>query len=176
MATKSILSALVVAGVTASAAFASDAVLPSQDSVFEKWGDAEGWTVFVDTTRKSCLIERTDDNANVVQMGLTADHSLGYLGVFTKADIDLKGSNEQIIVALGDNIYAGEAHKKTKHLADGYKGGYLLTDSPEFVEDVMKQHVMIVFPEKEFAFAINLDGTFKAIEAATKCNEEQLGG
>ena len=164
----------VSAALFATVSFASNDVLPSQDAVFEKWGDAEGWNIFVDTSRGSCLIERTDENANVVQMGLTADHSMGYLGVFTKADIDLKGKKEAIVIAFEDNIYSTEAYKLNKHLPEGYKGGYFLVDNAQFVDDVMKKRTMVVFPEKEYAFAVNLDGTFKAIEAARKCNEEQV--
>ncbi len=159
----------------ATSALASDDVIPSENDTFTKWGEESGWTIFVDDNRKSCLIERVDENANVVQMGLTADHEMGYLGVFTKNDIGLKGKKEEIILSLDGNLYSAEAHKKTKHLAEGYTGGYILANNPQFVDDVMKKHEMIVFPEKEFAFGVNLDGTFKAIEAARECNTEQSG-
>ena len=127
----------------------------------------------MDETRGLCLIERMDENQNVVQMGLTKDHEMGYLGVFTKNDIGLKGKKEEIILSLDGNLYSAEAHKKTKHLAEGYTGGYILANNPQFVDDVMKKYDMTVFPEKEFAFTVNLDGTLKAIEAARKCNQEQ---
>ncbi|TMV10297.1 hypothetical protein FGK63_04325 [Ruegeria sediminis] len=168
-----LITATLATAFAASAALASDDVLPSADDAFTKWGEESGWTIYVDGTRGSCLIERMDDNANVVQMGLTPNAEFGYLGVFTKADIGLKGEKEEIVLSLDGNLYSAEAHKKSKHLAEGYTGGYILANNPNFVNDVMKKHEMIVFPEKEFAFIVNLEGTNNAIEAARKCNTEQ---
>ncbi|MTH98594.1 hypothetical protein [Roseibium sp. RKSG952] len=163
----------IVTAYFATTTFASSDVIPSENDTFTNWGEESGWTIFVDETRGSCLIERMDENQNVVQMGLTKDHEMGYLGVFTKNDIGLKGKKEEIILSLDGNLYSAEAHKKTKHLAEGYTGGYILANNPQFVDDVMKKYDMTVFPEKEFAFTVNLDGTLKAIEAARKCNQEQ---
>lgn len=165
--------ATIVTAYFATTTFASSDVIPSENDTFTNWGEESGWTIFVDETRGLCLIERMDENQNVVQMGLTKDHEMGYLGVFTKNDIGLKGKKEEIILSLDGNLYSAEAHKKTKHLAEGYTGGYILANNPQFVDDVMKKYDMTVFPEKEFAFTVNLDGTLKAIEAARKCNQEQ---
>lgn len=157
---------------SAGAALASDGVLPSSDSVFIKWGETEGWTIYKDETRESCLAERVDDAGNVLQMGLTADHAIGYIGVFTKADIGLSDDKEKLLVAIDGNIYFGEAQQKSKHLADGYTGGYVVSNDANFITDVMKKYEMVVMPEHEGAFIINLDGTYKAIEESRKCNEE----
>ncbi|MFC3613209.1 hypothetical protein ACFORG_05500 [Lutimaribacter marinistellae] len=176
MSAQSLFKTIALAGaVFATSAVASDNVLPSADTQFTKWGEESGWTIYVDPDRKACLIEAVDKMRNVVQMGLTADHGLGYMGIFTQADIELESGEENIAVLLGETLYFGTVSRKTKHLPEGYKGGYFLTDDPEFVEQVRKQYVMTVFPEKEYAFSVNLDGTFKAIEAARKCNEEQMG-
>ncbi|CUH49470.1 MULTISPECIES: hypothetical protein [Ruegeria] len=158
---------------SAVAAWASSDVIPSENDTFTNWGEESGWTIFVDDSRGSCLIERMDENQNVVQMGLTKDHEMGYLGVFTKNDIGLKGKKEKIFLSLDGNVYEAEAHKKTKHLADGYTGGYILANNAQFVDDVMNKYEMTVFPKKEFAFTVSLDGTKKAIEAARQCNTEQ---
>lgn len=157
---------------SAGAALASDGVLPSSDSVFTKWGETEGWTIYQDETRNSCLAERVDDAGNVLQMGLTADHALGYIGVFTKADIGLTGGKEKLLIAIDGDLYEGEAQQKSKHLAEGYTGGYVVSNDADFVTDVMKKYEMVVMPEHEGAFIINLDGTFKAIEESRKCNAE----
>ncbi|WP_068113372.1 hypothetical protein [Tropicimonas marinistellae] len=169
------LAATAIIGIVAShAVFASDEVLPSSDSTFRAWGEESGWNILVDEGRNSCLIEKMDENANVIQMGLTKDHEFGYLGVFTK-NVDLEGRKEPIVISLGDNLYSGESRQKTKNLADGYMGGYVLTNNPNFVEDIMKQYEMVVFPEDTYAWIVSLDGTMKAIEAARKCNLE-VGG
>ncbi len=142
---------------------------------FLKYGEVEGWKVFIDENKKSCLIEAVDDAENVVQMGLTEDRSVGYVGVFTKAETDIKrGEKEAVAILLGDNIYLGEATGMRGNITKGYSGGYVLSDDPQFAEDIAKKHVMIVFPEKDFAFTVDLTGTYKAMEMARKCNEEQV--
>lgn len=147
-------------------------VLPDANSVFVKWGEEEGWTIYADESRATCLIERVDEAENVIQMGLTEVRSVGYLGIFTKNDIDLKAGEDPIVVAFDDALYTGIATTKTKNLPDGYKGGYVLTDDPEFVEKVQRKYEMILFPQKEYAIVVKLDGSLKAIEAARKCFKE----
>lgn len=140
---------------------------------FENYGEVEGWNVFVDKEKMSCLIEKSDDFGNVVQMGLMEDRSIGYLGVFTKGEIELKaGDKKAVAVLLGDNLYFGEAKGMRGNEALGLNGGYILTDNPQFVEDIAKQYTMIVFPEKTYTFVMDLTGTYKAIEMARKCNTE----
>lgn len=142
---------------------------------FLRYGEVEGWKVFIDQDKKSCLIEAVDDDENVVQMGLTEDRGVGYVGVFTKAKTDIKaGETEGVAILLGDNIYVGEATGMKGNITKGYSGGYVLSDDPQFAEDIAKKHVMVVFPEKEFAFTVDLTGTYKAMEMARKCNAEQV--
>ena len=149
-------------------AFASD-ILPSQGDGFKKWGEVEGYTIYIDEAKNSCLAERIDQQENVLQMGLTEDQEFGYLGVFTKSDIDALDDGDEILLSLDGELFSGVARTKTGNLADGYQGGYVLTNNPNFVEAVQRKYEMIVFPEDDFAFIINLDGTFKAIEEARKC-------
>ncbi len=143
---------------------------------FLKYGEVEGWGVFIDTAKKSCLIEKTDDLGNVVQMGLTEDRSIGYVGVFTSAETDIKRDDTQaVLISLDGNLYAGEAKGMRGNITKGYSGGYVLSDDPQFVDDLARKHVMEVFPEKAYGFSVNLAGTYKAIELARTCNQEQLG-
>ncbi|WP_245222460.1 hypothetical protein [Ruegeria sp. HKCCSP351] len=142
---------------------------------FQRYGEVEGWKVFIDNEKKSCLIEAVDDAENVVQMGLTEDRGVGYVGVFTKAETDIKrGETQEVAILLGDNIYLGEATGMKGNITKGYSGGYVLSDSPQFADDLAKKKVMIVFPETSYAFTVDLTGTYKAMEMARKCNEEQL--
>ncbi len=143
---------------------------------FLRYGEVEGWKVFIDQDKKSCLIEAVDDAENVVQMGLTEDRGVGYVGVFTKGETNIKrGEKEGVAILLGENIYVGEATGMKGNITKGYSGGYVLSDDPQFADDIAKQKVMVVFPEKEFGFTVDLTGTYKAMEMARKCNEEQLG-
>ncbi|MBO9450331.1 hypothetical protein J7426_08705 [Tropicibacter sp. R16_0] len=151
------------------------AATTAQAEKFEPYGAVEGWNIYADTEKKSCMIESKDDFGNVVQMGLTADRGVAYIGVFTQAETNIKkGDKEAVAIVLGDKIYVGEATGMRGNITKGYSGGYVLTDDPAVIEAVAKEYVMSVFPEKEYGFVVNLKGTYKAIEAAAKCNQEQL--
>lgn len=162
------LAALSMVGTT----FAATTAL-AQD--FQPYGSVEGWNIFVDTAKKSCLIEAVDAAENVVQMGLTKDRGVAYIGVFTKAETGIKkGDAGAIAILLGEKLFVGEATGMRGNITKGYSGGYVLTDDPAVVEAVAKEHEMIVFPEKAYTFAVNLTGTYKAIEMARECNAKQL--
>jgi hypothetical protein len=60
------------------------------------------------------------------------------------------------------------------NITKGYTGGYVLTDDPQFVEDLAKQYEMIVFPETSYSFIMDLSGTYKAIEMGRECNQKVL--
>jgi hypothetical protein len=104
-------------------------------------------------------------------MGVTDNQEVGYLGVFTKLDIGLNnGTASEIFVAIGGDLYNGVATTTTKgELKGGYTGGYIFTDDPKFKRAVAKQYEMIVFPETEGAFVVDLKGTFRAMAAGRKC-------
>ncbi len=142
---------------------------------YQKYGDIEGWNVFIDDEKQSCLIESMDANENVVQMGLTEDRSVGYLGVFTKAETGIKkGEKEEVVILIGENLYTGEATGMRGNITKGYSGGYIVSDDPAFVKDIEQQYEMVVFPEEDYAFVINLTGTKKAIEMARECNSKLI--
>jgi hypothetical protein len=162
--------ALAIAAATLAATTASA-------DTFLKYGEVEGWKVFIDQEKKSCLIEAVDDAENVVQMGLTADRGVGYLGVFTKGETTIKkGETEAVAILIGDNIYVGEATGMRGNITKGYSGGYVLSDDPQFAKDIAQQYEMVVFPEKEYAFIVDLTGTKKAMEMARECNQKQVSG
>jgi hypothetical protein len=163
-----LLSTVFALGATLALAADESDVLPKQNAEFEKWGEESGWNIFVDKSRDTCLIERVDENKNVVQMGLTKDKEFGYIGVFTLADVDL--SDNRVHLSLDGKRYWGDATVAPKRLVGGYKGGYLLANNPDFVDDIMKKYVMTVEPEDKNAYDVSLDGTFKAIEKARECN------
>ena len=164
---RALATAAALACLTASTAFAD---------TFTKYGEVEGWKVYVDQEKKSCLIEAVDSAENVVQMGLTKDRSVGYLGVFTKGKTDIKaGDTEAVAILIGENMYIGEVTGMRGNITKDYSGGYVLSDSPQFVKDIEQQYEMVVFPEKEYAFVVDLSGTKKAIALASECNEKQMG-
>jgi len=160
---KSFAAATMVATITATSAGAE---------TFKKFGEVEGWKVFIDNEKMSCLIEKVDEAENVVQMGLTTDRNVAYIGVFTKGKTDLKsGDKEGVVIDVDGNLYLGTTTAMRGNITKGYSGGYVLSDDPQFIEDIARKYVMTVFPQKNYAFAVNLEGTFKAIEMARECNK-----
>ena len=149
----------------------------AQAENFLKYGEVEGWTVYIDQAKKSCLIETVDGSENVVQMGLTQDRGVGYLGVFTKGETNIKkGETGTVAILIGENIYLGESTGMRGNITKGYTGGYVLSDDPQFAEDIAQQYTMTVFPEKNFSFVVDLSGTRKALEMARECNRKQISG
>ena len=160
---------------TAAAAITVALSTAAAANTYEQYGEIEGWKVFIDAEKKSCLIEAVDSAENVVQMGLTEDRSVGYLGVFTKAETSIKkGSTEGVAILIGENLYVGEATGMRGNITEGYSGGYVTSDNPMFVKDIEQQYEMIVFPESKYSFVVDLTGTKKAIAMARECNAAQM--
>jgi hypothetical protein len=145
--------------------------LPKASDVLVRYGDdIEGWTVYANQTRGDCLIVR-QDGPSAVQMGVTANQEVGYLGVFTKLDIGLQnGNTSDIFVSIDGQLFKGVATSTTTgELKGGYSGGYILTDDPKFKRAVAKRYEMTVFPETKGTFVVDLKGTFRAMAAGRKC-------
>ena len=166
-----LIAATSVALSSAMAAYA-ESPLPKASDVLVRYGDdIEGWTVYANQTRGDCLIVRDSigpDAAGAVQMGVTSNQEVGYLGVFTKKDIGIKpGTESPIFVSIDGKLYGGEV--TSADAKGGYSGGYILTDDPNFKRDVAKKYTMVVFPETIGAFEVDLKGTFKAMAMGRKC-------
>ena len=162
--------------VAAGALVAAIAATSAAADNFLKYGEAEGWNVYIDSEKQSCLIERIDEAENVVQMGLTTDRGVAYVGVFVKGATGIQdGEKEAIAIDIDGTLYIGQATGMRGSITKGYSGGYVLSDDPKFVDDIARKEVMTVFPQKEYVFAVSLKGTYKAIEMARQCNKEQMG-
>jgi hypothetical protein len=147
----------------------AQAPVPKASDVLVKYGEVEDWTVYTNQTRGDCLIVR-DFGLGSVQMGVTANQDVGYLGVFSKLDIGLQnGTSSEVFVSMGGHLYGGVATSTHGELKGGYSGGYILTDSPEFKRDLAKKYEMIVFPETKGTFVVDLKGTYKAMAMGRKC-------
>jgi len=170
---KAIAGGISIAAISATLAFAADPIAPGDDG-FTNYGEAEGWNVFVDNERGSCLIERIDGADNIVQMGLTKDHSFGYLGVFSKGDTGIKkGKKSEIFLDIDGVLFSSMSTGLKGNITEGYSGGYILANNPVFIDAVKTKYVMTVFPKQAAAFTVDLHGTYKAMDLARKCNAEQ---
>lgn len=165
-----------IAVLAATAALADDNPLPRANEDIVEYGAVEGWTVFANKTRRNCYISRVF-GSGAVQMGVTSDPQIGYLGVFTKEDIGIRnGKKSEIFVSIGGTLYGGVSTGLKGDVQGGYSGGYILTNSPEFKTAVAKQYDMIVFPETVGAFGVDLKGTYKAMDMGRECFKKQQAG
>lgn len=163
--TASMLSVILSAGT----AIASDPI-PASGDHFVIFSEVGGWTTYSDGEAGSCLIERVDENGNVVQMGLTKNHKHGYIGVFTLADIDIK-NRQKIELSIDGYVFEGRAHGiKSKKLKGNYSGGYLVAKDPNMATAIAEGQTLVAFPKKTAAFTVDLTGTKNAMEEGRKCN------
>ena len=160
---------LVLATVSVALAANLSDILPSGGDSLSVYGEVEDWTIYSDASRGSCLIERSDANGNVVQMGMTKDLSAVYVGVFTTAHVSIKKS-EPIEIVVDGVVFAGEAVGiRSGKLKGNYSGGYVLSNNPDFVTAIAEGRELVAFPEKTGLFVVDLTGTKRAIEEAKKC-------
>lgn len=166
---------LAIAVTGASAAVAQQGVLAPGDDVFVEYGKVGGWTIYGDQDRGTCLIEGVDDNGNVVQMGLTDQAGVGYLGVFTRQDVRIKdGALRDVTIVVNDHIYRGTAQEMKRNVSDGYQGGYVLVDNPDFLRDLQEGLFLTAWPEANDGggVVVDLKGSHKAITEAIACNDK----
>ena len=163
-----VLAAVLVALSFATAASAQNPVPDASDKLVQ-YGEVGGWTIYANQTKGDCLIVRSFGPSSV-QMGVTANQDVGYLGVFTKEDIGLQnGTQSKVFISIDGRHYGGEATSTSGELTRGYSGGYILSDDPNLKRDLAKRYKMTVFPETKAAFVVDLKGTYKAMAAGRKC-------
>lgn len=158
MNTSKVLVCTVVAGcLSASLAFAQSAV---------QYGEAQGWTVWAEPDKKTCVAE-TEREGLLVQMGVLKE-GVGYIGVFTKEDnVDLGTDGEDLVIWLDDKGYHGPETVLPKN-KQGYTGAMITASNPEFIADIENKNTMrVVDAEREFT--MSLAGTKAAIAMAREC-------
>lgn len=164
------LAAIAIGG----AAWAEDP-LPQSGDDMSIYKEMDEWTIYADATRGSCLAERVDAMGNALQMGLTKDMSAAYVGVFTPAEVDFK-RDDPIMIAVDGTLFEGKAYGvRSKKLAGGQSGGYIITNNPDLIDAIANGTELIAFPEKVGVFAVDLTGTKMAIEDIKACTAGLAG-
>lgn len=167
-----ILLAAAALAMVSTAALAEGPVPESSDALsrFAKDGD---WTIYSDNTRNTCLAERVDADSNVMQMGIMPNQTEAYVGVFTTAPIEV-APKQQIEIAVDGTIFTGEARGLISlGLSNQYRGGYVVSNNPAFVDAIANGRELVAFPNSSGAFIVDLTGTKRAIEAIKKCHAAQ---
>lgn len=160
-----------IATMAATTAVASDDfVLPTTMDDIETFRNVDGWTVFQDKTRGSCFFSKSNDEGALVQMGLTQDQALGYIGLFSK-DAEVEEGMIKVAVILNGNLYTGES-KRVASTASGHQGGYIVGLTEQLRKDLRNSDELVAFPEAPFKYTINLDGVKNAIFETIECMED----
>ncbi|WP_435139342.1 hypothetical protein [Pseudopelagicola sp. nBUS_19] len=157
--------------ITVTATFCATAVLAEK---FTGYGSIDGWNVYVDTEKNTCMVEVKDDFGNVVQMGVTDQPGIAYIGIFTNNKTDIRKDQKQdIALLIGDDVYVGQATGMRGNITKGYSGGYVKTDDPEIFDAIAKAQTMTIFPETGYSVVVDLTGSFNAIKLGRKCMAER---
>lgn len=167
------LTAAAVAGIVATAAFAQDPKLPEEGDTFTAFGHTDGWYIFVDQTRGTCLAEKTDASGNVVQIGLTEDNAHSYIAVYALIPEDLRMKREKVTIEVGGVAHEARLWPWQRHKSDAYSGGYLLSDKFDLFAQAESVTEVIAFPKEEIETTISLAGSAAAIEMAKECTAAQ---
>ena len=174
MKIKTCITALALSVGATTAMAADDFVLPTTMDEIETFRNVSGWTVYQDKTSKSCFFSKgTEDGNALVQMGLTKNSALGYIGLFSK-DADSDITAEDVIVVINDNIYAGMVNQ-VRQTANGYHGGYVVGLTEELRKDLNNGDEIVAFPDAPYTFFINLKGVKNAIFETRQCMEDLSG-
>ncbi|SHK44564.1 Las17-binding protein actin regulator [Shimia gijangensis] len=135
----------------------------------------EGWTILRSVETSTCVMEKVNEDGYLFRMGKEEPGDVfGYVAVYTQDEnLDIYGnvSNEVVLDLDGERFDA----KATGHLRDdGWRGAYVRSRDPAFIEALARKYVLTVDPEGKTPFAISLDGTFKAMAATRDCEAASL--
>jgi hypothetical protein len=159
------LATLVAAAATALTAGAASAQ-------FTEWGQEAGWKIMINTEMGGgCLITKTEADGDQVQIGYNPSGDRGYIAAYALRDTDLAaGEKVRLFFDLDNDYFYGEA---VGQAVEGYHGGYVWFDNPDFLTDIENKRSMVVWSEGVEPFRIDLTGTKAAIAKALECQAQQ---
>ncbi|MEM9910770.1 MAG: hypothetical protein AAF922_08305 [Pseudomonadota bacterium] len=155
---------------TSAQAQSAQEVLPLTTDDLEMYRSWDKWQIFSNNTRGHCLGTKSDDSG-VLQMGVTADETMGYVGVFVKADVE-QGESNAIAVKVGDEIFVGETSGPVGDLGDGWHGGYILANNKDFRKAIEANNTMTAFPDQPYSVDLNIKGANNAIYEISQCSQK----
>ncbi|RYH12112.1 hypothetical protein [Tropicimonas sp. IMCC6043] len=130
-------------------------------------GEVDGWGIFVNEANKSCFMETTTTGGLIMQMGTGGEVEFGFLALYTKGETDIRdGETGEITLQLGDQRFSAIAEGVAR---DGYSGGFVIGNNPLLAYDLAKQPELIVNPDGENVFTVDLTGSEEAMQATRVC-------
>lgn len=151
------------------------AVLPKAGDNIQEYRRAGEWMIYENQTSGHCFMTRSDEESgSAVQMGITKSGAYGYVGAFIKG-AEVEEGIKDVAVEVNGNIYVGESNTAV-NLADGYKGGYILSDNKQLRLDLGKADEMHIFPDAPYSVTVKLKDAHNAIFEVRKCTDELQAG
>lgn len=162
MLLKRIAQSLVVGAICASPVVAQE---------LEKWGASDYWDVMVDPSLgDGCLIQSAFTDGSVVRIGFDRTEGMGYVTAFNDAWGDIEeGAMYPVLFDLDGQEYEAEA--KGMYL-NGVPGTDIMFDEEDFLFDIAAKYTMTLYTDAGEVMAIDLTGSYQALEAAIECQEE----
>ncbi|WP_113911388.1 hypothetical protein [Roseovarius dicentrarchi] len=164
------LTAIALACAAPMAAAAQD-VLPTRGDKISEFRSAGAWHVRKNETRETCFASYKSKSGAIVQFGFVEDESAGYLGLFSQRAPEVEATQEIAVLANG-NLYVGEATGMGPSIEDGYEGGYILVNNPEFVKDIEIGQELVAFPDMPHSYVVDMTGAKNAVYEVRKCTTE----
>lgn len=137
----------------------------------EQWGASDYWDIMIDPTLgDGCLIQSEFEDGSVVRIGFDRTEGSAYVTAFNNAWGDIEeGDWYPVLFDLDGQEYEAEA--KGIYLND-VPGADIIFDNPDFLFDLAAKQTMTLFTEHGEVMAIDLTGSYLALEAAIECQEE----
>ncbi|MCQ0091939.1 hypothetical protein [Roseovarius sp. M141] len=145
--------------------------LPTHGDTISEFRTAGAWNIRKNETRENCFASYESDSGAIVQFGFAEGETAGYLGLFSPNATDVPATQEIAILANG-NLYVGEATGMGPSVTDGYSGGYILVNNPEFAKDIEMGQELVAFPETPNSYIIDMRGAKNAVYEVRKCTTE----
>ncbi|MEM6577742.1 MAG: hypothetical protein AAF678_04565 [Pseudomonadota bacterium] len=155
----------------ASAQSAQD-VLPLTTDKLEKARTWDKWTITRNLTRGHCIGTKADDSGTL-QMGVTADETMGYVGVFVPGEVD--PGIKELVIEVGEQTFTGTSSGPVGNLGTDLNGGYVLANNQNFRKAIEANEFMTVYPDTASAVQLNIKGANAAIFEIAKCSQKLAG-
>lgn len=153
------------------AAFLAAAIALPAHAELEYWDNAGGWDVMVDPSLgDGCLIQAEFQDGSVVRVGFDRNEGAGYVTAFNMAWGDIEeGVVYPIQFALDGEVYDGEA---AGIWLNDVPGADIYFTNPDFLFDIAQKYTMTLYNDNGEVMAIDLAGSYVALESAIACQEE----
>ncbi len=137
----------------------------------EPWDFVAGWEILIDPSLgDGCLIQSEFTDGSLVRIGFDLNEGMGYVTAFNYEWGDIiEGQMYDISFELDSQYFEGVA--EGIYLED-VPGADIYFDNPDFLFAIAERYTMTLYHDGYEVMAIDLAGTYRALEAAIECQNE----